>query len=314
MAQGAATESSREKEITGFIYPCDPAGAGVFFLKGFKNGDHRYKIGKVETNPKKGSLTAEGVGFLQIGRFMHNGQVFYGMITDDKVTAIEGEPYGEINTVGLVYPLDQLKTLAPCVPSKAVCVGLNYRDHAEELGLEIPKEPVLFLKPSTAVIGPGEGIVYPSCSSRVDYEAELAVVIAKTCRNVRAEEAWEYILGYTCGNDVTARDLQRKDGQWTRAKSFDTFLPLGPYIVSDLEPGNLSICLRLNGEVRQSSSTNHLIFGVLELVSFISAIMTLNPGDVILTGTPGGIGPMAVGDQVKVEIEGIGTLTNEVSG
>lgn len=243
---------------------------------------------------------------------MYNEQVLYGILTGDYVTLLEGEPYGKIKTGNIVYPLEELTVLAPCFPTKAVCVGINYRDHAEEFGHEIPEEPVLFMKPSTAVIGHGEDIIYPPQAARVDYEAELAVVIGRTCRKVRATEARKYILGFTCANDVTARDLQRKDGQWTRAKSFDTFLPLGPYIVSDLDPDDVTVSLRLNGEVKQRSSTSHLIFNIPELVSFISGIMTLNPGDVILTGTPSGVGPVAVGDKVEVEIEGIGTLTNVV--
>jgi len=238
--------------------------------------------------------------------------VFYGIINGDRVTAIEGDPYGKIKTSNLVYPLGQLKILAPCAPTKAVCVGLNYRDHAEELGLAIPEEPVIFIKPSTTLIAHGDDIIYPASSKQVDYEAELAVVIGRTCRKVRAVDAHEYILGYTCGNDVTARDLQRKDGQWTRAKSFNTFLPIGPYIVSDLDPTDLFVSLRLNGEVKQHSSTSRQIFSVPELVSFISGIMTLNQGDVILTGTPCGVGPVAVGDKIEVDIEGIGTLINGV--
>ncbi|MCL6634270.1 MAG: fumarylacetoacetate hydrolase family protein [Peptococcaceae bacterium] len=245
---------------------------------------------------------------------MYKNREFYGIINGERVTVLEGDPYGEIRVSGLEYPLGELKILAPCRPSKSVCVGLNYRDHAAEFGLPIPEEPVLFIKPSTAVIGPGESIIYPATSRQVDYEAELAVVIGRPCRKVKAGEAAEYILGYTCANDVTARDLQRKDGQWTRAKSFDTFLPLGPYIVSDLDPGDLSISMRLNGALRQRSSTRNLIFSVPELLSFISDIMTLNPGDVILTGTPGGVGPVAVGDEIEVEIEGIGTLWNRVDG
>jgi len=249
---------------------------------------------------------------LQIGRFVYSNQVFYGIITGDEVAVIEGDPYGGVRTSGLVYPLWQLKALAPCRPTKAVCVGLNYRDHAGEFGLPLPEEPVLFMKPSTAVIGSGENIVYPPSSRQVDYEAELAVVMGRTTRKIKAGEAGAYILGYTCGNDVTARDLQRKEGQWTRSKAFDTFLPLGPYIVSDLDPGDLTVILRLNGEVRQYSSTRQMIFSVPELVSFISGIMTLNPGDVILTGTPSGVGPVAVGDRIEVEIEGIGVLINGV--
>ena len=204
--------------------------------------------------------------------------------------------------------------LAPVQPSKIIAVGLNYRDHAREMGLDLPGEPILFMKPSTAVIGPFEEIRYPSQSSRVDYEAELAVVIGTACRNIRASRAKDCILGYTCLNDVTARDLQAKDGQWTRAKSFDTFAPIGPWIATDIEdPHALSITARLNGEVKQSSNTSNLIFSVFELVEFISSVMTLKPGDVIATGTPSGVGPMLPGDEIAIEIEGIGVLNNRVS-
>ncbi|MEW6447187.1 MAG: fumarylacetoacetate hydrolase family protein [Bacillota bacterium] len=209
-------------------------------------------------------------------------------------------------------PLKDLKVLAPCTPGKIVCVGLNYRDHAKELGYALPDEPVLFIKPPTAVIGPDESIIYPSVSRQVDYEAELAVVIGKTAKRVRAGQAADYILGYTCGNDVTARDLQKKDGQWTRAKSFDTFCPLGPYIVTDLDPRNCEISLYVNGERKQHSTTSELIFDVYYLVSFISYIMTLHRGDIILTGTPSGVGPLKPGDEVVVEVEGIGRLKNRV--
>ena len=203
--------------------------------------------------------------------------------------------------------------LAPVVPGKIVAVGLNYRDHAREMAHEIPKEPVLFIKPSTAVIGPGEAIRYPSQSSRVDYEAELAVVIGRTCKDAPAASARDFILGYTCFNDVTARDLQAKDGQWTRAKSFDTFAPLGPWIVTDLhDPHDLELTARVNGEIRQSSSTANLIFNSFDLVEFVSHVMTLNPGDVIATGTPAGIGPMNRGDEVEIGIQGIGVLRNPV--
>lgn len=205
------------------------------------------------------------------------------------------------------------RLLPPVLPGKIVAVGLNYRDHANEMGIEIPKEPILFLKPSTSVIGPHEDIVYPSQSSRVDYEAELAVVIGRTCRNVSARDAEDYILGYTCLNDVTARDLQAKDGQWTRAKSFDTFAPIGPWVVTDIEnPHTLSIRARLNGEIKQSSNTSNLIFNVYELIDFISHVMTLQDGDVIATGTPSGIGPMNIGDEIAIEIQGIGALKNRV--
>jgi 2-keto-4-pentenoate hydratase/2-oxohepta-3-ene-1,7-dioic acid hydratase in catechol pathway len=203
------------------------------------------------------------------------------------------------------------KILPPVVPSKVVCVGLNYRDHAKELGFDLPKEPLIFLKPSTSVIGHLDNILYPLQSERVDYEAELAVVISKSCSKVSPEEAASYILGYTCLNDVTARDLQIKDGQWTRAKSFDTFCPIGPYIETQIsDPHRLDIKLLLNGETRQASNTSNLIFPVNELISRISHIMTLNEGDVIATGTPSGIGPMNRGDRVCVEIEDIGVLEN----
>ena len=200
--------------------------------------------------------------------------------------------------------------LAPCLPSKIVAIGLNYRDHAEEVKLEIPKEPVLFIKPSTCVIGPGEAIVFPKMSRRVDYEGELAIVIRKTAKSVPEEKAGDYILGYTCLNDVTARDLQPKNGQWTLAKGFDTFAPIGPWIVTDIDPSQLEISTFLNGERRQHSNTKNLIFGCKKLVSYISQVMTLLPGDVIATGTSSGVGKMAVGDRVEVVIEGIGTLSN----
>ena len=205
------------------------------------------------------------------------------------------------------------RLLAPTIASKIVAVGLNYRDHAEELGLELPKEPILFMKPATSVIGPLDDIFYPHQSTRVDYEAELAVVMAKTCRDVKASDAREVILGYTCLNDVTARDLQVSDGQWTRAKSFDTFAPIGPWIETDIEdPHSLAITSHLNGECKQSSNTKNLIFSVFELIEFISGIMTLNKGDVIATGTPSGIGPMNPGDEIAIELEGIGVLKNQV--
>jgi 2-keto-4-pentenoate hydratase/2-oxohepta-3-ene-1,7-dioic acid hydratase in catechol pathway len=189
---------------------------------------------------------------------------------------------------------------------------LNYGDHARELGFAIPGEPVIFLKPPTALAGPGDAIVYPHASSQVDFEAELGVVIKDRIRDVKPGDAYRHILGYTCVNDVTARDLQKKDGQWTRAKSFDTFCPVGPWVETDLDPGDLLVESYLNGERKQSSRTSQLIFGIDQLVSFISGIMTLCPGDLIITGTPAGIGPMQPGDEVEVRIEGIGRLRNSV--
>lgn len=198
-------------------------------------------------------------------------------------------------------------------PTKIVAIGLNYFDHAQEFNVEVPDYPLIFMKPSTAVIGNDETIIYPPQTRELHYEGELGIVIGKQARNVSIEEAKGYIAGYTCANDVTARDLQRLDGQWTRSKSFDTFCPLGPRIVSDIDPTNLAITTRVNGITKQKSNTNRMIFNVFTLVSFISAVMTLLPGDVISTGTPSGVGPIEVGDVVEVEIEGIGILRNPVS-
>jgi 2-keto-4-pentenoate hydratase/2-oxohepta-3-ene-1,7-dioic acid hydratase in catechol pathway len=199
-------------------------------------------------------------------------------------------------------------------PSKIVAVGLNYRDHAKEMKAEIPDTPILFLKPPSSVIFNNDAIVYPAQTKELHYEAELAVVIKDKIRNISEQEAAQHILGYTCANDVTARDLQRLDGQWARAKSFDTFCPLGPEIVAGISPDNLAIKLFLNGELKQSSSTANLIFKVNYLIAFISQVMTLLPEDVVLTGTPAGIGPMRIGDEVRVEIEGIGALVNKIKG
>src|SRR5690606_8107228 len=201
----------------------------------------------------------------------------------------------------------------PMLPSKIIAIGKNYADHAREMGGEPPAEPVVFLKPSTSVIGPGESIAYPvKLSQRVDYEGELAVVIGRLCREVPVERAHEVVFGYTCANDVTARDLQAKDGQWGRAKGFDTFCPLGPWIETSLDPADLALTTTVNGELRQSGRTSQLLYGVPALIAYVSAVMTLLPGDIILTGTPAGVGPMSVGDEVSVGIEGIGTLTNRV--
>ena len=218
----------------------------------------------------------------------------------------------EISCDNKIYPLKEVKLLAPCVPKKVIAIGLNYADHAREMKMELPEEPTVFLKANSSVIGPEESIVYPKMSSQVDYEAELAIVIKDRIKNVSAEEAEQHILGYTCANDVTARDLQKKDGQWIRAKSFDTFCPLGPWIETELDTSNLKIQLLLNGEVKQSSSTKELIFSPSAIVSFLSQIMTLEAEDVILTGTPSGIGPMQRGDKVEVAIEGIGVLCNNI--
>lgn len=198
-------------------------------------------------------------------------------------------------------------------PSKIVCVGLNYRDHAKELSMQLPKMPILFMKPVSSLIGNNDKIVYPKMTADLHYEAELAIVIKDRIRNISEKEARQHILGFTCANDVTARDLQNADGQWTRAKSFDTFCPVGPKIVKDVDPDNLDIKLYLNGEIKQSSNTSNMVFRVDYLVAFISQVMTLEPDDIILTGTPPGVGPMQVGDTVEVEISGIGRLKNQVA-
>ena len=197
-------------------------------------------------------------------------------------------------------------------PTKIVCAGLNYRGHAKEMNMPLPKEPVLFLKPLTALIGPEDNIIYPEMSNRVDYEAELAVIIKDKIKNIEEKDVMKHIGGFTCLNDVTARDLQKKDGQWTRAKSFDTFCAIGPKIEKNINPNNVKIQSFLNGKLKQDSSTSNFIFNVEQLVSFISKVMTLNPGDIIATGTPAGIGPMKKGDKIEIKIEGIGSLVNYV--
>jgi len=237
----------------------------------------------------------------------------YGVIEDETVREITGDLFGEPNASDITYKLDGIKILPPCEPTKIVAVGLNYREHAEEMGRELPEEPRLFLKPNTSVIGNGDKIKYPDhMSERVDYEGELAVVIGKKASHVSEDEALGYVFGYTCMNDVTARDLQAKDIQFTRAKGFDTFAPMGPVIETELDPGGLEISTYLNGERKQHSNTSNLLFSVPELVSFVSKVMTLLPGDIISTGTPEGVSPMKTGDKVEVRVEGIGTLRNYV--
>ena len=249
---------------------------------------------------------------MRLVRFLARTKPAWGVVNGDELLELDGDFFTPFKTLKAGHVFSQVKLLPPCNPSKVVAVGLNYRDHARELGFEIPREPVIFLKPATTIIGPGESVICPRTSSRVDYEAELGVVVKDRTRDISPEEAPDHILGYTCANDVTARDLQKKDGQWTRAKSFDTFCPVGPWIETDLDPGDLLIQSYLNGERRQSSRTSQLIFNVQELVSFISGIMTLEPGDLIITGTPAGIGPMKPGDEIEVRIEGIGSLKNIV--
>jgi len=247
---------------------------------------------------------------LKLVRCSNDGIAFLG-VWDEKKEAVRKIKGGkEISEEEL--KLSEVKFLSPCQPSKIVAVGLNYRDHADEMNLAIPPEPILFIKPSTAVIAHNEEIIYPSMSKRVDYEAELGVVIKKKARNVQEEEAKDYILGYTCFNDITARDLQKRDGQYTRSKGFDTFAPLGPCIETNVDPVCIKIESYVNGERKQSSNTKEMIFSVFHLVSFISQVMTLLPGDVIATGTPAGVGSLNNGDIVEVRIEGVGILRNRV--
>lgn len=249
---------------------------------------------------------------MKIVRFKAGGKTRFGALEGTHVVEYSGTPFGTFKRGRKKFLVKQVVLLAPVVPSKIVAVGLNYRDHAQEVNHPIPDEPILFLKPPTARIGPDDPIVYPPLSQRVDYEAELGIVMKKRCRNVSPERAREYVLGYTCVNDVTARDLQRKDGQWTRGKSFDTFCPVGPCIVTDIDPNAVGIEAYLNGERKQASNTKHFIFPVEDVVSRISQVMTLLPGDLIATGTPSGIGPMQPGDKIEIRIEGIGSLRNSV--
>ncbi|GAA3197329.1 fumarylacetoacetate hydrolase family protein [Actinocorallia longicatena] len=238
----------------------------------------------------------------------------FGVVEGEEIAAVAGHPFlGEVRFTGARHALVDVRVLAPILPSKVIAIGRNYADHAREMGSEPPVEPLFFSKPSTSIIGSGEAIQYPEkLSQRVDFEGELAVVIGRLCRDVPVSRAHEVIFGYTCANDVTARDLQKKDGQWTRAKGFDTFCPLGPWINTDLDASDLAIRTLVNGEVRQDGRTSDMIHDIPNLIAHISQVMTLLPGDVILTGTPAGVGPLDIGDSVTVELEGVGSLTNRV--
>ena len=271
---------------------------------------------------------------MRIARFAAGHDVGYGVVTGGPadgqaaggagedapglvVAELSGHPFGvdedDIRFTGRQFRLDDIRLLAPVLPSKIVAIGKNYAEHAREMGGEPPAEPVIFLKPSTSVAGPGDPIRRPGLSERVDFEGELAVVIGRLCRDVPVSRAPEVVFGYTCANDVTARDLQRRDGQWARAKGFDTFCPLGPWIETAIDPADLDLTTTVNGEVRQQSRTSLLLHDVATLIGYVSAVMTLLPGDVLLTGTPAGVGPLKDGDEVSVTIEGIGTLTNGVT-
>jgi 2-keto-4-pentenoate hydratase/2-oxohepta-3-ene-1,7-dioic acid hydratase in catechol pathway len=240
----------------------------------------------------------------------------FGVLNDqESILVLRGDPiYSGIVPQDKTLKLSDVKLLAPVIPrSKVVCIGKNYADHAVEMGSVVPTEPIIFIKPNTSVIGPNETIVWPKMSERVDHEVELAIVIGRICKEVPAAKAKDVIYGYTIANDVTARDLQKKDGQWSRAKGFDTFCPLGPWIETEFIPGDQKITATLNGEVKQSSVLSEMIFKIPQIIEFVTNVMTLLPGDVILTGTPAGIGPMPAGASISVAIEGLGTLTNKVS-
>jgi len=239
-------------------------------------------------------------------------EIAYGAIEPEGIRVHRGTPFVAWEPTETLVPFDRAQLLAPVFPTKIVGVGRNYAEHAAERGAVVSEEPVIFLKPATAVIGPGSAVVLPPESSEVHHEAELAVVVGRVAHRVAAEDAGGFILGYTAANDVSARDLQRRDGQWVRAKGFDTFCPLGPAIETELDPAGLSISCKVNGEIRQQASTADMVFGVAELFAFISRVMTLLPGDVILTGTPAGVGPIRPGDRMEVAIEGIGLLVNTV--
>jgi 2-keto-4-pentenoate hydratase/2-oxohepta-3-ene-1,7-dioic acid hydratase in catechol pathway len=249
---------------------------------------------------------------MRIVRYSHEGEMSFGVLEGEAVAAITPHPFAPFEYSGERLAPDQVRLLAPVLPTKVVAVGRNYAEHAEEFGNEVPEEPIIFFKPSTAVIGPGDPIIYPAGVDRVDFEGELAVIVGKMARRLDEADALQVVLGFTCANDVTARNLQKADGQWTRAKSFDTFCPLGPWIETDLDSSDLAVRTLVNDEQRQSSRTSLLLNSVARLLAFISAVMTLLPGDVILTGTPAGVGPLNPGDRVAVEIEGIGVLSNRV--
>lgn len=245
-----------------------------------------------------------------------SGAVSYGWALDDQFQPLHGSPFsqahGELAAAGPRMPLAAVALLAPCQPSKVICIGRNYVEHAAEHGVDVPSEPLVFLKPPSAIVGPGDPVVLTPLSQRVEHEAELVVVIGRRARHLTQDNALDAVLGYTCGNDVTARDLQRRDGQWSRAKGFDTFCPLGPWIETELDWRQQQVQCLVNGVVRQSGHTRDMVFGVPELLAYASAVMTLEPGDVLMTGTPSGVGPLAAGDRVVVAVSGIGVLENRV--
>lgn len=250
---------------------------------------------------------------MRIARFKIGKQIKYGVVHKNKIEVYKGKPFDfQFKPSGIIYDLNQIELVAPCNPSKIICLGVNYKDHAKEFNQKIPSNPLIFLKPPSAVIGPNENIVLPN-NNRIDYECEFAIVILRKAKDVNLDKVKDYILGYTCFNDISDRYAQKEDIQWTRAKAYDTFAPIGPWIETELDPNNLKIETYLNGELKQSSNTKYMIHNAYYLVSYISSIMTLLPGDVIATGTPSGVGPLKPGDIVEIRIEKIGSLTNKVT-
>lgn len=251
---------------------------------------------------------------MRIVRYTTNGDApKYGWLLDDKVGEIQGDMFSEYRRREAKTPLADVKLVAPCEPSKILCVGRNYVEHAKELGNEVPKVPLIFMKPPSSIIANGDTIFLPPQSTQVEHEAELVVVIGRKTKNVTTETAKEYIFGYTIGNDVTARDLQKTDGQWTRAKGFDTFCSFGPWIDTEFDPSDAVVTCRVNGQMRQMASTRDMVFNVGTLIAYISSVMTLEPGDLLFTGTPAGVGELKNSDVVDVEIEGLGKLSNSVT-
>jgi len=267
------------------------------------------RFSRVPAGPSSGAEAARA------GSVIEFGVVPDGPVDDaTDVVLLSGDPaVGPVRPVEASVRLGDVRLLAPVLPrSKVVGVGRNYAEHARELGNDVPPEPLLFLKPNTSVVGPGHDVVVPAASQEVHYEAELAVIIGRVCKDVPAQRVADVVLGYTCANDVTARDLQRSDGQWARAKGFDTFCPLGPWVETALDPADVAITCTVNGELRQAGRTSQMVHDVASLVAFVSSVFTLLPGDVILTGTPAGVGPMRPGDDLEVTVEGIGTLQHGV--
>jgi 2-keto-4-pentenoate hydratase/2-oxohepta-3-ene-1,7-dioic acid hydratase in catechol pathway len=250
---------------------------------------------------------------MRIVRFLDEGIPRYGWVLEDKVGPVEGSPFGEFRRLEAERALEKMTLLAPVQPSKIVCIGRNYVEHAQEHEAEVPEVPLIFLKPPSTLIGTGAAVQLPPQSKQVEHEAELAVVIGKKGRWISPENALEYVFGYTIANDVTARDLQRRDGQWTRGKGFDTFCPVGPWIETEFDPTDALITCHVNGELRQMASSRDMVFTVRQLLAFVSSVMTLEPGDLLLTGTPSGVAPLMAGDKVEVTIEGIGVLKNTVA-